>query len=184
MNVFQLPVALAPNFTSVIVGRCLGGLSSAGGSVTLGMIADMWDADTQQYAVAFVVFSSVAGSVFGPVVGGFSEQYLDWRWSIWIQLIFGVAVQLRESEAPTCTAHRGPAFDSLCHQRIGSTDIHRLAILLAAASGILASILLYLFAQLRLFRAWNVPSHQPRLASIRQALPLISSSSGLLSPEF
>ena len=93
VNIWQLPVALAPNFASIMVGRALGGLSSAGGSVTLGMIADMWEADHQQYAVAFVVFSSVGGSILGPVVGGFSEKFLDWRWSIWIQLIFGVAVQ-------------------------------------------------------------------------------------------
>ena len=94
VNVFQLPVALAPNFASIMVGRALGGLSSAGGSVTLGMIADLWEPDHQQYAVAFVVFSSVGGSVLGPVVGGFSEKFLDWTWSIWIQLIFGVAVQI------------------------------------------------------------------------------------------
>ncbi|CAD6499395.1 BgTH12-03511 [Blumeria graminis f. sp. triticale] len=94
VNVWQLPVALAPNFTSIMVGRALGGLSSAGGSVTLGMIADMWETEKQQYAVAFVVFSSVGGSILGPIVGGFSEQYLHWRWSIWIQLIFGVVVQI------------------------------------------------------------------------------------------
>ncbi|EME39453.1 hypothetical protein DOTSEDRAFT_38641 [Dothistroma septosporum NZE10] len=94
VNIWQLPVALAPNFATILVGRALGGLSSAGGSVTLGMIADMWESDTQQYAVAFVVFSSVGGSILGPIVGGFSEAYLSWRWSIWIQLIFGGAVQL------------------------------------------------------------------------------------------
>lgn len=94
VNLWQLPVALAPNFASIMVGRALGGLSSAGGSVTLGMIADMWESDDQQYAVAFVVFSSVGGSILGPVVGGFSEQLLAWRWSIWIQLIFGGAVQI------------------------------------------------------------------------------------------
>ncbi|PNH38346.1 hypothetical protein VD0004_g8480 [Verticillium dahliae] len=93
VNIWQLPVALAPNFATVMVGRALGGLSSAGGSVTLGMIADMWESDTQQYAVAYVVFSSVGGSVLGPIVGGFTEEYLDWRWSIWIQLILGGFVQ-------------------------------------------------------------------------------------------
>jgi len=70
VNLWQLPVALAPNFGSLMVGRFLGGLSSAGGSVTLGMIADMWDSEHQQYAVAYVVFSSVGGSALGPVVGG------------------------------------------------------------------------------------------------------------------
>ncbi|KAL8957821.1 MAG: hypothetical protein Q9183_005960 [Haloplaca sp. 2 TL-2023] len=94
VNLFQLPVALAPNFATILVGRALGGLSTAGGSVTLGMVADMWEADNQQYAVAFVVFSSVGGAVLGPVVGGFSERYLAWQWNIWIQLIFGGAVQL------------------------------------------------------------------------------------------
>lgn len=94
VNLWQLPVALAPNFTTVMIGRALGGLSSAGGSVTLGMIADMWEADVQQYAVAYVVFSSVGGSIFGPIAGGFVQTYLDWRWCIWIQLIFGVLVQV------------------------------------------------------------------------------------------
>ncbi|KAJ5392963.1 hypothetical protein N7465_011937 [Penicillium sp. CMV-2018d] len=94
VNIFQLPVALAPNFASILIGRALGGLSTAGGSVTLGMIADMWEPDSQQYAVAAVVFSSVGGSVLGPVVGGFVEAFLPWRWNIWIQLIFGGFVQI------------------------------------------------------------------------------------------
>lgn len=81
-NIWQLPVALAPNFGCLMAGRFLGGLSSAGGSVTLGTVADMWDADNQQYAVAYVVFSSVGGSVLGPVVGGFVEAFLPWRWNI------------------------------------------------------------------------------------------------------
>lgn len=94
VNIWQLPVAFAPNFATILVGRALGGLSSAGGSVTLGMIADLFEADDQQYAVAYVVFSSVGGSVLGPVVGGFVEQNLKWQWNIWIQLIFGGFVQV------------------------------------------------------------------------------------------
>ena len=69
VNIWQIPCALAPNFGTIVVCRFLGGLSSAGGSVTLGMVADMWEADDQQYAVAFVVLSSVGGSVVGPIVG-------------------------------------------------------------------------------------------------------------------
>lgn len=93
-NLWQLPVALAPNFATIMVGRTFGGLSLAGGSVTLGMVADLWEADTQQYAVACVVFSSVAGSVIGPLVGGFVQAFMPWRWTIWIQLIFGGFVQI------------------------------------------------------------------------------------------
>ena len=94
VNIWQVPCALAPNFTTILIGRFLGGLFSAGGSVTLGMVADMWEPDDQQYAVAFIVFSSVAGSVLGPIAGGFIQTYLHWRWNFWIQLIFGVAVQV------------------------------------------------------------------------------------------
>jgi MFS family permease len=77
----------------VVVFRALGGLSSAGGSVTLGMVADMWGPSTQQYAVAFVVFSSVGGSIVGPVIGGFVEKYLSLQWNFWIQLMLGAVVQ-------------------------------------------------------------------------------------------
>ncbi len=94
VNIWQIPAALAPNFGTIVVARFLGGISSAGGSVTLGMVADMWGADDQQYAVAYVVLSSVGGSVLGPIVGGFIEAYLSWRWNFWIQLIFGGAVQV------------------------------------------------------------------------------------------
>lgn len=51
VNIWQIPVGIAPNFGTILVGRALGGLSTAGGSVTLGMVADMWEADVQQYAV-------------------------------------------------------------------------------------------------------------------------------------
>ncbi|KAH8889589.1 MFS general substrate transporter, partial [Thozetella sp. PMI_491] len=102
VNVFCLPVALAPNFASVLVGRALGGLASAGGSVTLGIVADMYDPEDHQYAIAFVSLSSVGGSIFGAIISGFVESNLEnppldyplgWRWSIWIQLFFGLFVQ-------------------------------------------------------------------------------------------
>ena len=93
VNIWQIPCALAPNFGTIVVGRFLGGLSSAGGSVTLGMVADMWEPDEQQYAVNFIVFSSVGGSVVGPIAGGFVQTYLSWPWVFWVQLICGGAVQ-------------------------------------------------------------------------------------------
>lgn len=51
VNIWQIPVGIAPNFATIIVCRALGGLSTAGGSVTLAMVADMWEANDQQYAV-------------------------------------------------------------------------------------------------------------------------------------
>lgn len=61
--------------------------------MTLGVLADMWEPDDQEYAVAFLVLSSVGGSVVGAIVGGFVEKFLSLAWIFWIQLIFGVFVQ-------------------------------------------------------------------------------------------
>jgi MFS family permease len=94
VNIWQIPCALAPNYGTIVVCRVLGGLSSAGGSVTLGMTADMWEADDQGYAVAYVVLSSVGGSTVGPFFGGMIGQWLDWHWVFWMQLIVGAATQV------------------------------------------------------------------------------------------
>lgn len=40
------------------------------------------------------MFSSVGGSVLGPIIGGFVTTFLPWRWNIWIQLLFGIFVQI------------------------------------------------------------------------------------------
>lgn len=81
VNIWQVLVALAPNYASVVVGRILGGFSSAGGSVTLAIIADMFPQWNQQWAVNFIVFSSVGGSVVGPIAGAFIQV----RLSIYVQ---------------------------------------------------------------------------------------------------
>ena len=58
------------------------------------MVADMWDERDQQHAIYFVVLSSVLGSVVGPIVGGYLQEYLPVEWIFWMQLIFGVFVQI------------------------------------------------------------------------------------------
>jgi MFS family permease len=60
----------------------------------LGVLADMWEPDEQEYAVAFLVLSSVGGSVVGAIVGAFVEANLSVSWIFWIQLIIGGVTQL------------------------------------------------------------------------------------------
>ena len=50
VNVSIIICGTSVNFPMMISGRVLGGLSSAGGSVTLGMVADMFSPDKQQVA--------------------------------------------------------------------------------------------------------------------------------------
>ncbi|ORY08753.1 putative MFS multidrug transporter [Clohesyomyces aquaticus] len=94
VNVWQILCGASTTWNQVLIGRVLGGFSSAGGSVTLGMVADMFDPEDQQLAVAWVSLWSCLGSVIGGICGGPIEQYLPWRWNFWIQLIFGAIVQL------------------------------------------------------------------------------------------
>ncbi|KAI1452329.1 major facilitator superfamily domain-containing protein [Annulohypoxylon moriforme] len=97
VNLMCIPVALAGHsgrFRDILIGRALGGLFSAGGSVTLGVVSDMYHLRHQEYPLSFIVLSSVGGSIIGPIIGGYIETYLDWTWCIWVQLIVGVFVQL------------------------------------------------------------------------------------------
>lgn len=62
--------------------------------MTLGVLADMWEPNEQEFAVAFLVLSSVGGSVVGAIVGAFVEEHLSLPWIFWIQLILGGFVQI------------------------------------------------------------------------------------------
>jgi hypothetical protein len=57
------------------------------------MVADMWESDNQQYAVAYVVLSSVGGSTIGAVFAGLIQEQLGLQWIFWMQLIVGAATQ-------------------------------------------------------------------------------------------
>ncbi|KAF1958686.1 MFS general substrate transporter [Byssothecium circinans] len=93
INLWQPLAAWSTNWNMVLSARVLGGFSTAGGSVTLGMVADMFDADQQQHAVLWASFWSCIGSVLGGIAGGPIEQYLPWKWNFLIQLFFGIVVQ-------------------------------------------------------------------------------------------
>jgi MFS family permease len=105
-NISILICAMSNSFAGIIGGRIMGGLSSAGGSVTMGMVADMFNKDEQQHAVLWCSLFSCLGSVIGGIIGGPLEQFLHWRWNFWIQLILGVITQLlhgviaKETRAP------------------------------------------------------------------------------------
>jgi DHA1 family multidrug resistance protein-like MFS transporter len=87
--IFQIPVALAQNITTICVGRFLGGFfASAPLAVVGGALADLWDPIPRSYAICVFAAGGFAGPVAGPIAGGFiTESYLGWRWTSWITLI-------------------------------------------------------------------------------------------------
>jgi len=90
--IFQIPVALAQNITTICVGRFLGGFfASAPLAVVGGALADLWDPIPRAYAICIFAAGGFAGPVAGPIVGGFvTESSLGWRWTSWITLIMAV----------------------------------------------------------------------------------------------
>ncbi|KAF1913396.1 major facilitator superfamily domain-containing protein [Ampelomyces quisqualis] len=87
--IFQIPVALAQNITTICVGRFLGGFfASAPLAVMGGALADLWDPIPRSYAICVFAAGGFAGPVAGPIAGGFiAESHLGWRWTSWITLI-------------------------------------------------------------------------------------------------
>jgi DHA1 family multidrug resistance protein-like MFS transporter len=87
--IFQIPVALAQNITTICVGRFLGGFfASAPLAVVGGALADLWDPIPRSYAICVFAAGGFAGPVAGPIAGGFiTQSHLGWRWTSWITLI-------------------------------------------------------------------------------------------------
>lgn len=97
---FTALIPVSPSFTVVLILRILTGLATAGGSLTLGVAADMYRPHQQQDAVAFIAWGSMLGSALPPICGGYMELYLGaagWKWCFWLIASFGAFVQLLHS---------------------------------------------------------------------------------------
>ena len=62
VNVWQILAGASTSWHQVLIARLLGGLCSAGGSVTLGMVADMFEPEDQQMPILWVSLWSCLGS--------------------------------------------------------------------------------------------------------------------------
>ncbi|KKZ59873.1 hypothetical protein EMCG_05336 [[Emmonsia] crescens] len=88
-TIFIIPCGLSTSVTQLIVLRFFGAISgSAMVSSAPGSISDM--VDDEHRALAFSIWSigPLNGPVFGPIIGGYVTQYLGWRWTNWVSMIF------------------------------------------------------------------------------------------------
>lgn len=107
-----LPCALAENIEAILITRFFGAfaaaamISNAPGSVN--------DIVVEKYrALAFSIWSigPMNGPVFGPVIGGFTFQYLGWRWTNWVVMClsgvsFFMLLCVKETYAPAILRKR------------------------------------------------------------------------------
>ncbi|KAF2102158.1 MFS transporter [Rhizodiscina lignyota] len=87
--IFQIPVAVARNVETIMLGRFFGGFfASAPLAVVGGAMADIWDPIDRAYAICIFAGGAFCGPVAGPIMGGFiTQSHLGWRWTSWITLI-------------------------------------------------------------------------------------------------
>ncbi|MCJ1417425.1 hypothetical protein MMC32_003769 [Xylographa parallela] len=80
----QLPIIYATNSSMLFAFRFITGLIGSPVLATGGAtIADIYEPKKQAYGIGIWGVAAVCGPAFGPLIGGFAVESLDWRWTIW-----------------------------------------------------------------------------------------------------
>ncbi|KAK5254399.1 hypothetical protein LTR99_001828 [Exophiala xenobiotica] len=87
--IFQIPVAVAQNVETIMLGRFFGGFAASSPLAVIGgALADIWNPIDRAYGVCIFAAAAFSGPVAGPIIGGFvTQSYLGWRWTAWITMI-------------------------------------------------------------------------------------------------
>ncbi len=111
-TIWLVPCAVAPNIQTMLVARFFDGLSgSAFLSVAGGTVGDMFAQHELQAPMMIYTASPFIGPGLGPIMGGFINYFLDWRWSFWILLIWSgltlaaILFLIPETYPPVVSAH-------------------------------------------------------------------------------
>lgn len=87
--IWLIPCAVAPDIGSMLFFRFVDGLAgSAFLSVAGGTVGDLFTKDKLSAPMMIYTASPFVGPQVGPVIGGFINQYSDWRWSFWVLVIW------------------------------------------------------------------------------------------------
>ncbi|KAE8138709.1 major facilitator superfamily domain-containing protein [Aspergillus pseudotamarii] len=91
--VWTIPSAVAKNIQTIIVSRFFNGFT--GGtflSVAGGTAGDVFSRNQIQAPMALVSSVPFIGPSLGPVLGGFINSHLDWRWTYYIMIIWSAVL--------------------------------------------------------------------------------------------
>ncbi|KAH7410685.1 major facilitator superfamily domain-containing protein [Cadophora sp. MPI-SDFR-AT-0126] len=90
--IWIIPSAVAKNIQTMLIARFLDGLSgSAFLSVAGGTVGDMFNREQLQLPMLIYTASPFVGPSLGPLIGGFINQYTNWRWTFYVLLIWSGA---------------------------------------------------------------------------------------------
>jgi len=87
--IWLIPCAVARNMATLLVARFFDGLAgSAFLSVAGGTVGDLFKREELSLPMMVYTASPFLGPEVGPVIGGFINQYADWRWSFYVLMIW------------------------------------------------------------------------------------------------
>lgn len=87
--IFLIPCALSQNIATMLIVRFFDGLAgSAFLSVAGGTVGDMFTKEKLGAPMMVYTASPFLGPEVGPVIGGFINQFANWRWSFWVLVIW------------------------------------------------------------------------------------------------
>ncbi|KAJ7151245.1 MFS general substrate transporter [Mycena filopes] len=82
--------ATATNIHTVIAARFLSGaFGSTGSTMVGGTVADIWEPSRRGLPMSIYALFAIAGTGIGPVVAGWIEMTLGWRWIEWFHTMAG-----------------------------------------------------------------------------------------------
>lgn len=94
-TVWIVPCAVARNIGTVIVSRFFQGLSgSAFLSVSGGTVGDLFTPNQMHYPMIMFTASPFLGPSFGPMIGGFINSNVNWRWTHYLLIIWAFMICL------------------------------------------------------------------------------------------
>ncbi|KAK4990041.1 hypothetical protein LTR50_002817 [Elasticomyces elasticus] len=92
--IWLIPCAVARNIQTMLIARFFDGFAgSAFLSVAGGTVGDMFQRTQLSAPMMVYTASPFIGPEIGPIIGGCINQYVDWRWSFYVVIIWA-AVQL------------------------------------------------------------------------------------------
>ncbi|KAF8920630.1 MFS general substrate transporter [Mucidula mucida] len=87
--IFSFPVTFAPNIAVYLIFRFITGFcGSAFLSVAGGSVSDLFDNASVANPMALYTISPFIGPILGPLMSGFINQNIHWRWTYRIMLIW------------------------------------------------------------------------------------------------
>lgn len=91
--VLLIPQAVAKNIATIIIFRFLGGFAgSAFLAVSGGTVGDLFSKNELQAPMALFSVAPFIGPSLGPLLGGFINYNVGWRWTYYVLIIWSFVV--------------------------------------------------------------------------------------------